>query len=191
MKKQQKNASSEGIVRYAHGSNFEAVVFDDFMGFPYRVSFLGDRWWLTTPGELLKPLEEFLDLDDVGFRYLCEAGGEVGAMALALMLGRALEQPESDIKVVLASRIQSLKRLGVTLNVEDETLLLEVRIFAHDANSRRQGRYSVRCCHLDSCAERLFDLDAFDTEEDAKRWVDCYFAFLRNIGIKFTIIYKV
>lgn len=185
--KTKRSAAPEQYVRSAHVRENQAVVYDDYMGFAYQVTFLDDRWWLTTSGEPLKPLEEFLDLDDVGFRYLCESEGRVGALALAQMLGRALEQPETDIDEALRKRIKNLKRLGVTLDVEDEVLNLEVRVFANDANSRRQGRYSVWCYSMDGCDERLFDIDCFDKKADAEEWANVYFTFLRSIGIKLEV----
>jgi hypothetical protein len=106
------------------------------------------------------------------------------------MLGRALEQPETDIDEALRKRIKNLKRLGVTLDVEDEVLNLEVRVFANDANSRRQGRYSVWCYSMDGCDERLFDIDCFDKREDAEAWVNVYFDTLTSLGIRYTLVNK-
>ena len=77
----------------ARGSENQAVVYDDYAGFPYRVSFLGDCWWVTTPGEPLQPLSELLD-DDISFNFLCGGDGKVGVLPLAMMLGKALTEPE-------------------------------------------------------------------------------------------------
>ena len=36
--------------------DFQAVVYDDFAGCPIVVAFLGNRWWVVTPGEKVQPL---------------------------------------------------------------------------------------------------------------------------------------
>ena len=103
------------------GSVYKAVVYDNFAGCPIVVAFLGNRWWVVTPGEKVQPLEEYIDDEDISFRFLCEAGGKVGALALARMLGVALENPEDRVDEVLRQRVKSLERLGVTLDVKRRT----------------------------------------------------------------------
>ena len=166
----------------------KAVVYDDFMAIPYLVSFFGNRWWLTTPSEKLQPLSDFTDSEGIGFCYLCEAGGKVGALALAKMLGVALTNPEDRVDEVLRQRVKSLKRLSVTLDVKDEPLTLELEILAHDERSYRQGKYSAICHLHDNYFEMLFDIDAFDSKSDAEEWAGYYFDMLENLGVEFRIV---
>lgn len=169
---------------------FKAIVYDDFMGVPYVVTFLGNRWWMTTSNEKLQPLEEFFDKDDIRFRYLCEAGGTVGAFALAKMLGIALENPEIEVDKVLRQRVECLKRLGVTLDVKDEPLMLEMETIANGDNRFRHGKYSVTCNLNGNYFEKIFDVDAFENKDDAENWGNYYFDALENLGIEFKIIKK-
>ena len=184
---QQKNGVLEGIVRYAYAREFKAVVYDDFSGFPLMVTFLGDRWWVTTPGEKLQPLEEFFEGEDISFNFLCEAGGTVGALALAKMLGKAAEEPEQAVEVVLRQRIETLRRLGVTLDVKDEQLCLELKTFSNEGTYRPKGKYSMWCNATGNCLESIFDIDDFDSREEAEEWADRFFEFLGNVGIEFVV----
>lgn len=169
-------------------SGGQAIVYDDFSGNPLKVKFLGNRWWVTTPGERLQLLKDYFDDEDVNFFFLCEAGDKVGALALAKMLGKALENPEDKVDEVMRQRVKSLERLGVRLNLKDEPLVLELEVLSNEGASWRQGKFSA-LCHLacDFC-EVLFDVDAFDTKKDAEEWVGYYFDLLESLGIKFSII---
>ena len=119
---------------------FQAVVYDNFSGCPIVVAFLGNRWWVVTPGEKVQPLEEYIDDEDISFRFLCEAGGKVGALALAKMLGKALENPEDRVDEVLRQRVKSLERLGVTLDVKDEPLELEMATTSRDFSTSMHSK---------------------------------------------------
>lgn len=167
--------------------NPKAIVYDDYMGIPYAVTIV-DQPWVTTPGEPFLPLKEFSESEGIGFRYLCETGGKVGAQALAKMLGVALTNPEDRVDEVLRQRVKSLKRLGVTLDVKDEPLTLELEILAHDERSYRQGKYSAICHLHDNYFEMLFDIDAFDSKSDAEDWAGYYFDMLESLGIEFRIV---
>ena len=170
----------------ARGSGNQAIVYDDFSGFPLQVSFLGGQWWVTTPGEMLQPLNDLLD-DDISYNYLCEAGGKVGALALAKMLGKAVEEPEIDVCKAMRQRVENLKRLGVYIDVNDEHLTLELRVFKNPEKSCRKGKFSV-WCHATVCFyDVLFDIDGFSSEGDAEEWVGYYFDFLRDLGIDFIV----
>lgn len=168
--------------------NPKAIVCDDYMGVPYVVTFVGNQPWVTTSGEPFLPLKEFSDSEGIGFCYLCEAGGKVGALALAKMLGVALTNPEDRVDEVLRQRVKSLKRLSVTLDVKDEPLTLELEILAHDERSYRQGKYSAICHLHDNYFEMLFDIDAFDSKSDAEEWAGYYFDMLENLGVEFRIV---
>ena len=168
--------------------DFQAVVYDNFAGCPIVVAFLGNRWWVVTPGEKVQPLEEYIDDEDISFRYLCEAGGKVGALALARMLGLALANPEDRVDEVLRQRVKSLERLGVTLDVKDEPLLLEMEAFTNDGRPARHGNYSVICHLHGNCFERIFDVDAFESKQVAEEWAGFYFDTLENLGIEFKIV---
>ena len=168
--------------------NLKAIVYDDYMGVPYVVTIVGNQPWVTTPGEPFLPLKEFSDSEGIGFCYLCEAGGKVGALALAKMQGKSLANPEDAVDVVLRQRVKSLKRLGVTLDVKDEPLTLELEILAHDERSYRQGKYSAICHLHDNYFEMLFDIDAFDSKSDAEDWAGYYFDMLESLGIEFRIV---
>ena len=184
----QKSAAS-GTTReqyVARGSENQAIVYDDFWGFPLQVSFLGDQWWVTTPGEMLQPLNDLLDAD-ISYNYLCEAGGKVGALALAKMLGKAVEEPEIDVCKAMRQRVENLKRLGVYIDVNDEHLTLELRVFKNPEKSCRKGEFSVWCHATDCFYDMLFDIDGFSSEDEAEEWASYYFDFLRGIGVDFTV----
>lgn len=166
----------------------QVVVYDDYTGCPLKISFIGNKWWVTSPGEKLQPLAEYIDAEDIGYCYLCEAGGKVGALALAKMLGKALENPEDKVDEVLRQRVKSLERLGVKLNVKDESLLLEMEIISNENRYARQGKYSVLCHLHGNYFEKIFDVDAFESKHDALEWTSYYFDALENIGIEFKII---
>lgn len=192
-KKKQKSATCgptlEGLVRCGEKNReFQAVVYEEYSGWALRVTFLGDKWWVTTQGEALQPLEDYFGGEPTEYTFLCEAGGKVGALALAQMLGKSLELPECDVDVVLRRRCESLRRLGVTLDVEDEALTLELRVFENPKDSYRKGKISVWCYAVGNCNEELFDVDGFESKKDAEEWATCYFDFLERLGMKFTII---
>lgn len=167
---------------------FQAVVYDNFSGCPIVVAFLGNRWWVVTPGEKVKPLDDYFDGEPISFCFLCEAGGKVGALALAKMLGVALENPEDRVDEVLRQRVKSLERLGVTLDVKDEPLLLEMEAFTNDGKPARHGNYSVICHLHGNCFERIFDVDAFESKQVAEEWAGFYFDTLESLGIEFKIV---
>ena len=170
------------------GSVYKAVVYDNFAGCPIVVAFLGNRWWVVTPGEKVQPLEEYIDDEDISFCFLCEAGGKVGALALARMLGLALANPEDRVDEVLRQRVKSLERLGVTLDLKDEPLLLEMDTFSNDDKPARQGNYSVMCHLHGNYFERIFDIDGFESKNVAEEWAGFYFDTLESLGIEFEII---
>lgn len=172
-------------------TNYKAVVYDRFAGVPLQVAFIGNKWWVVTPGEAVQPLDNYLGDEYIGFCYLCEAGGKVGALALARMLGVALENPEDRVDEVLRQRVKSLERLGVTLDVKDEPLLLETDTISNEGSPVRHGKYSVICHLHGNYFERLFDVDAFDSKHDAEEWAGYYFDALEDLGLKFNIINKV
>ena len=165
--------------------DFQAVVYDNFAGCPLVVAFLGNRWWVVTPGEKVQPLAEYMDGEDITFSFLCEAGGKVGTLALARMLGKALENPEDRVDEVLRQRVKSLERLGVTLDVKDEPLELEMEIIPNENRSGREGNYSAVCHMHGNYFERFFDIDAFESKHDALEWTSYYFD---ELGIEFEII---
>lgn len=174
--------------RQTKNREHKAIVYDDYMGVPYAVTIVGNQWWVTTPGEPLLPLKEFTEAEGIGFCYLCEEGGKVGALALAKMLGKALENPEDSVDKVLRQRVERLKRLGVDFDLKDEPLTMELEILVHDELSYCQGNYSA-ICHLHSnYFDMLFDIDAFESKHDAEEWVSHYFDMLENIGIEFRIV---
>jgi uncharacterized protein Veg len=185
-KKRQNSAVLEGKVRYARES--QAVVFDDFIGLPLKVTFLGGRLWMTTPGEKLQPLDEWMGDDTISFTFLCEAGGKVGALTLAKMLGNAVEVAEGNINETMHRCVKGLKRLGVKLDVKDEALLLELRTFSNEGTYRCEGKYTVMCNALNDGYDSLFDVDNFDNKGDAERWAYSYFDFLESLGIDFKVI---
>ena len=175
-----KNQQKDGVLK--------AVIYDDFLAVPYSVTFIGGQWWVTTPNEKLQPLSDFTDSEDIDFSFLCEAGGTVGALALAKMLGLALENPEDKVDEVLLHRVESLKRLGVSLDVKDEPLTLELEIISNPEGGFRHGKYSAVCHLHGNFSEQLFDIDAFDCKENAEEWVGYYFDTLEKLGIEFKIV---
>jgi len=172
-------------------SDYQSVIYDDFCGIPLQVTFLNNQWWVSTPGMKLQLLKDYgKDLPGINFNYLCEAQGSVGTLALARLLGKAVEEPEDTLDKVMDLRVKTLRRLGVKLNVNDEVLQLELRVFAHGEKSKRQGQYSVWCHTADNFYDMLFDIDCFDKKADAEEWANVYFTFLRSIGIKLEVINK-
>ena len=169
----------------------KAVIYDNCMGLTYVVTFIGGQWWVTSPNEKLQPLEKFFDRDDIDLCYLCEAGGTVGALALAKMLGVALENPEIEVDKVLRQRVECLKRLGVTLDVKDEPLMLEMETIPNGDNRFRHGKYSVTCHLNGNYFEKIFDVDAFESKDDAENWGNYYFDALESVGVELHIIRKV
>ena len=172
------------------GNEFRAVIYDSYMAVPYVVTFLGNRWWMTTPCEKFQPLSDFTDSECIGFNYLCKVGDKVGALALAKMLGVALENPEDKVDEVLLHRVESLKRLGVTLDVKDEPLTLELEIIPNPEGGFRHGKYSAVCHLHGNFSEQLYDIDAFDCKENAEEWVGYYFDTLEKLGIEFRIVQR-
>ena len=169
--------------------NMTIVVYHNWNGMPIQVTFLGNRWWVTSPGEWLVPLDKFIEGDDDGYSFACEGHGTVGAMTLAKMLGKALEQPELDIDETLCHRVADLRRLGVTLDVKDETLKLEYRVFSNKG-TQRQGEYSVLCDEEENPFVTFFDIDGFDEADVAELWANTYFDYLKELGINYTILNK-
>ena len=187
-KNQRQNATPINNIWCTHVNLSEAIVYDGFAGIPTRVTFLNGRWWVTTPGMKLQPLENFYDGECEDFFYLCELGGKVGALALAKMLGLALTNPEEEVDRVLRNRVQSLKRLGVVLDLKDEPLVMELEIFPNEVMLDRQGKYSMWCHLADNYSTCLFDIDAFESKKDAETWANIYFDQLESLGIEFSII---
>lgn len=182
---------SEGLVRLGSEQrvNNQIVVYDNFGGTPIQVSFLGGKWWVTSPNERLVPLDKYIPGDEYGYSFACEGHGTVGAMTLAKLLGRALEQPELDIDETLRHRVADLRRLGVTLDVKDETLKLEYRVFSNEG-TQRQGKYSVLCDMEGNPFVTFFDIDGFDEADVAELWANTYFDYLKELGINYTILNK-
>ena len=167
--------------------NLSAIVYDDYAGEPLKATHLNNAWWITTPGMKLQTLEDYFEGEEVSIIYLCEDGGTVGALELAKMLGKALENPESAVDDVLRQRVEHLKRMGVKLDM-NEPLLLELDIVSNEGKPARQGKFSAMCRLADDYCEWLFDIDAFQTKQDAEKWVGYYFALLDDLGSDFTII---
>ena len=170
------------------GKHFKVVVYDDFSATPLQVTFLNDEWWVTAPGIQLQPLKDYFGDKDIRFIYLCEAGGKVGALALARMLGKTLENPVDRVDECLRNRVAELKRLGVELNVKDEKLTLELRVFPNEGRTSRQGKYSMWCHLAGNFCEMLFDVDGFGSKKNAEQWVVCYFDLLSELGIIYNIV---
>lgn len=191
-KKLQKNATPKDNKRYAYETgNFQAVVYDNYSGTPMLTTLHGGQWWITSPGMQVQTVYDYLSkcgLKCEDITFLCEAGGTVGALALARMLGHALENPEDDVRDVMHWRVAELNRLGIMFDLMDEPLLLELDVFSNGQNSRREGKYSVICYAKGACNECLFNIDGFDSEEDAKETAVYYFDFLEHIGIRYTIL---
>ena len=164
------------------------IVYCDFSGIVLRITNFNGKWWVTSPGERLQPLEEYFEGADVSFRYLCEGGGTVGALALARLLGHALENPEYDVKVTLQQRVDALKRLGVSLVVKDEPLTVELEVFDNAGKSHRQGKYSAWCSVVGDSCTMLFDIDGFSTKQDAELWAFTYFEFLQDLGVDLIVV---
>lgn len=168
--------------------NFQAVGYNDFDGHLLKVTFLGDQWWVTTPGMKLQPLDSYFEGEDIDFRFLCEAGETVGALALAKMLGKAAEEPEDKLETVLRNRVESLRRLGVTIDPKDEPLTLELLVFSNEKSRNRRGKFSMWCHVHDDFCEMMFDIDSFECKADGEDYARCYFDFLEKMGIDFTIV---
>lgn len=187
----QGNATRNNIIRCGSEQrvNNPIVIYDNYGGTPIQVSFLGGKWWVTSPGEWLVPLDKYIPGDEYGYSFACEGHGTVGAMTLAKLLGKALQQPELDIDETLRHRVADLRRLGVTLDVKDETLKLEYRVFSNEG-TQRQGKYSVLCDEEENPFVTFFDIDGFDEADVAELWANTYFDYLKELGINYTILNK-
>lgn len=168
--------------------NFQCIVYDDFSATPLKVTFLNDEWWLTTPGIQLQLLKDYFKGEDIDFFYLCEAGGTVGALALARLLGQALENPEDRVDACLRNRVSALRRMGVRLSVKDEALTIELNVFSNEQVPVRQRNFSVKCHLAGDIYQELFNIDGFETKRDAEQWVVCYFDLLSELGIIYNIV---
>lgn len=166
--------------------NNQIIVYDNFSGMPIQVTFLGGKWWVTSPAEWLVPLDKYIQGDDYGYSFACEDHGTVGAMVLAKILGKALQQPELNIDETLRHRVADLRRLGVTLDVKDETLKLEYKFFSNKG-TQRQGKYSVLCDEASNPFVTFFDIDGFDEAEVAELWATTYFDYLKELGVEFSV----
>lgn len=165
----------------------QAVVYDDFEGIPWLLTFLGGQWWVTTSGAALLPLEDYFRETDMGFRFLCGAGGTVGALALAQMLGQALQWPFVHVQTTLPSRVDALRRLGVNIDLHDECLPLELHVHQLPEKCSRRGKFSVWCRLATDADELLFDIDGFDSAKEAEDYCALYFEVLQELGISFTV----
>lgn len=163
-------------------TNNQIIVYDDFAGCLLQVTFLDGQWWVTTPDEILQPLEKYFDNDKIAFCFLCHAGGKVDALGLAKVLGRVLENPFDDIDMEILQRLRQLKRLGITEGWAGEQLTFEWSVFSNENCPRRQGKYSL-ICEETSHHLSMFNMDAFDDEAEAESWAKTYFEFLRSQGI--------
>ena len=179
---------SKGFVQSGKGNcmGTQAVVYDDFSGILWSVTFLSGQWWITTPGVKLQPLEEWFEDEDISFRFLCEAGGRVGALALAQLLGQALQYPEDDVQTTLYNRVAALRRLGVNLDLE-EHLPLQLNVFALPERCSRNGKYAAWCRLFTDTNEMLFEIDGFNTKKEAEDYCALYFEVLQELGISFTV----
>lgn len=186
-KKQNKQVAPINKNRFACEKDYQVIVYDDFSGFPMKVTFLDGRWWITSPGLILQPLEEFLDGMEAEYFLLCEVGEKVGVLALAKMLGQALENPADKVDETLRHRVEDLKRLGVMLDVKDEALAVELRVFQNREDSMRKGKFSMWCYLAGNFGEMLFDCDGFESRKDAEEWADYYFECLGELGVEYVI----
>lgn len=171
------------------GGVFQAFVYDSFSGNVFKVSFIHNCWWITSPGVELQPMDDYFDDEDVAFNFLCEVGGKANALTLAKMFGKALEEPEVSVDVTLRQRMMTLERLGIGLDVKSESLTLELKILSNNSCTNRNGKYSALCHEVDNPCELLFDIDGFSSQHDAEMWVSYYFKTLKSLGI-FITIYK-
>ncbi len=188
-KKNSKTALSLPSRGSANGANnFQCIVYDDFGGLPLKVTYLNGRWWVTTAGSQLEPLEDYFGGEDIGFNYLCEAGGKVGALALTKMLGLALTHPETDVDAVLRNRVGDLKRLGAELDGTDEPLELELDVISNVGKPARQGEYSVICHLAGNICEQIFDIDAFESKQHAEEWAGYLFDYMDELNINYIIL---
>lgn len=186
---------SESIARInnkvEYPERIQVIGYDNRMGIPMMTTLCGGQWWVTTPGMQVQPLYEYandnnLSLED--FTYLSAPGGTVGALALAKMLGTAMDAPEDVLGTVLRNRVKILKRLGVVLDLKDEPLTLDLRVFSNEDMPHRCGKFSASCYLADDAFCKLFDVDAFSTKRDAEEWAFCYFEVLQDLGLDITII---
>lgn len=156
------------------------IVYDDYCGYPLRVTAIEGRWWVVTPGERLQRLEEYYKSKEIGFCCLCQEGEKVGAVALAQMLGRAAENPEMEVDTTLYNRVEHLRRMGVEFNLNDEPLKLQLRVLSNKPGSQLQGKSSLSCQMVNNMLCTLFVADCFDNEKDAQEWGQIYISFLRD-----------
>lgn len=158
------------------------VVYTKDGGFPYSVVFLGNQWWIVTKDEPLVPLFEERVNTAMDYCYLCEQGEPILMKDLAGMIGRSLEMPEEDIRVVMTNRLKELNNMGVTFQAVPQQLKLKINIFANKYG-KRQGKYILACEDTDR-GMMYFNIDGFDDVETALQWYREYSDFFMKHGVR-------
>ena len=169
-------------------TNNQIIAFSDYSGVPMMLTFLDGEWWVTSPGQKVEPLRT------LGFDVLClcPRGGKVSALGIALMLGKVIEEPIFEVDEDLELRIRQLKRLDAsTFDFQDQSQHLEFKwcITKHETkaedNPKKEELWDLECFE-ETCKDRLIFAEDFDSQENAKEWLDFYFEALAKAGIQFT-----
>lgn len=185
--KLQASANPEGLVRNAHESGNQVIIYDDYSALPMRLTFFGDKWWITTAGVPLQTVDEYFDDDRSDMVFLCKANEKPGALAITKMLAKAVENAECAIDNVMEHRMKCLERLGVQPDVKDEKLELVEEIITHRPDSHRSGKYSLWIHAGDSFDKWLLDCEGFDSKTDAQLHAAIFLTFLESIGISYSL----
>ena len=124
--------------------------------------------------------------------FLCQRGGKVSALGIALMLGKVIEEPVIDVEEDLELRIRQLSRLDAHfLDFTDVSQHLKFQwcITKHENkaedNPKREVLWDLECFE-ETCKDRLILAEDFAYKNDAKECLDFYFEALAKAGIQFT-----
>ena len=169
-------------------TNNQIIAFSDYSGVPMMLTFLDGEWWVTSPGQKVEPLRALGD--DV--HYLCQRGGKVSALGIALMLGKVIEEPIFEVDEDLELRIRQLSRLDAhLLDFTDVNQHLKFKwcITKHENKAEEKPKREVLWnleCFEETCKDRLILAEDYAYREDAKECLDFYFEALGRAGIQFT-----
>ena len=163
-------------------TNNRIIAYTQFSGIPFQLTFLGGEWWITTPGEPLKPVSRTL-WDDLHFLTTC--GGSIAAIDLAKMLGCTVENPCNEVYGELCQRMNLLHRLDCTEGWKGQILNFEWSIEKKKKPSNGfENEYSLRCkeTHYNMW---MINQDGFEDEETAQDYLDSFLGVLIDEGIEF------
>lgn len=158
------------------------IVYSKEEGFPCVITFLGNKWWLTSRNDILEPILEDKPHVVSDYRYLCEADETIQMKDLASMMGCVMEGAEIDVKGTLEVRMKELNNLGVKILTSPQCMNLHMRLLS-TKGTKRSGEFSLFCYNDDTeCG--VFDMDGFCDAQDAIHCAQIFIEFFQNHGVR-------